>query len=152
MSPASTVGWVSDPNGRGTAGLVTSCVLTLGLCAWSALHLNIPPKGETKRQYWSRNARWVLLGVFIPELVILAAWRQWASCRELEMELRYILQAEKDNEQTGDYKFSQPTSQSCLHQNVREQKSLAMFRNARLMADITGPSANHIDQPHHSAA
>lgn len=122
MSSESTVGWVSDPNGRGTAGLVTSCILTLGLCAWSALHLNIPPKGETQRQYWSRNLRWVLLGVFIPELVILAAWRQWASCRELELELYHILQAEKEKDPSGGLEPSKSTSGSTFENKVCEQK------------------------------
>lgn len=122
MSSDSTVGWVSDPNGRGTAGLVTSCILTLGLCAWSALHLNIQPKGETQRQYWSRNVRWVLLGVFIPELVILAAWRQWASCRELEKELLRILQAEKQKTNLGSLEPSISTSESSHGPKVCEQK------------------------------
>lgn len=27
--------WVSDPVGRGTFGLLLSCVLTLGLCVWT---------------------------------------------------------------------------------------------------------------------
>jgi hypothetical protein len=27
--------WVQDPEGRGTAGLMLSCVLTLGLCVWT---------------------------------------------------------------------------------------------------------------------
>ena len=27
--------WVRDPNGRGTVGLLLSCVLTLGLCVWT---------------------------------------------------------------------------------------------------------------------
>lgn len=122
MSSDSTVGWVSDPDGRGTASLVTSCILTLGLCAWRALHLNIPPKGETQRQYWSQNVRWVLLGVFIPELVILAAWRQWASCRELDMELRHILQAEKEKKKSGGFKPPEPSSESSCGPNVREHK------------------------------
>ena len=96
MSDNKTVGWVSDPNGRGTAGLVVSCVLTLGLCVWSALHLNIPPKNEPKREYWMRHTRWVLLGVIIPELVILSAWRQWASARELHFEMRRIVGEEEE--------------------------------------------------------
>jgi hypothetical protein len=97
-----TVGWVSDPNGRGTSGLVVSCVLTLGLCVWSALHLNIPPKDEHKRSYWMRNIRWILLGVFIPELVILSAWRQWASARELHQEMKQIIDGEEDGLCGGD--------------------------------------------------
>jgi hypothetical protein len=70
------VGWVSDPNGRGTSSLILSCLLTLGLCVWSALHLNIPAKGESRREYWLRQAKWFLCGVLTPEIVVLLAWRQ----------------------------------------------------------------------------
>lgn len=90
------VGWVSDPNGRGTAGLITSCVVTLCLCAWSALHLNIPPKGESRRAYWVRNLQWIFLGLIIPELVILSAWRQWASTRELHQQMGRILDSDEE--------------------------------------------------------
>jgi hypothetical protein len=85
-----TVGWVSDPRGRGTSGLIISCLLTLVLCVWNAMHLNIPPKAETQAQYWSRSLKWVALGVLIPELVVLSAWRQWLSARRMGKELGKI--------------------------------------------------------------
>jgi hypothetical protein len=88
------VGWVSDPNGRGTFGLVSSCVITQGLCIWSALHLNIPPKYKTKTQKIYYNTKWVILGALIPELVILSAWRQWLSARKMTSEMKSILENE----------------------------------------------------------
>lgn len=30
--------WVRDPDGRGTVGLMLSCVLTLGLCVWTGYY------------------------------------------------------------------------------------------------------------------
>ena len=95
QNDAATVGWVSDPNGRGTLGLILSCLLTLGLCVWSAMHLNIPQKDETRPQYWARNCKWVLLGVLIPELVVLSAWRQWLSAKQMTLEMKKILEREK---------------------------------------------------------
>ncbi|KAI9713056.1 MAG: hypothetical protein M1820_001041 [Bogoriella megaspora] len=91
-----TVGWVSDPDGRGTSGLIISCLLTLGLCVWNVMHLNIPPKGETKVQYWLRSLKWVALGVLVPELVILSAWRQWLSARRMSKELNKIFKEQND--------------------------------------------------------
>jgi hypothetical protein len=85
------VGWVSDPNGRGTASLVISCLLTLGLCVWSALHLNIPAKGESRREYWLRRVKWSICGVLIPEIVVLLAWRQWTSAGRLTNEVNKVL-------------------------------------------------------------
>ena len=85
ISTANTeyVGYVGDPNGRGTASLVISCLLTLILCVWSALHLNIPDQTETTFQCLMVNLRWILAGIYAPELVVFTAWRQWSSARIL---------------------------------------------------------------------
>jgi hypothetical protein len=83
-----TAGWVSTPNERGTFSLVTSCLLTLGLCVWSAMHINIPPYGESPVQYWLRNGKWALVGFLGPELVVFAAWRQYNSAQALAIELK----------------------------------------------------------------
>lgn len=94
VSSNGTVGWVQSPNGRGTSGIITSCILTLSLCVWSAMHLNIPKKAESKREYWLRNLKWVLLGILIPELVVLSAWRQWLSARSMTQQMKEILEKE----------------------------------------------------------
>jgi hypothetical protein len=85
------VGYVSDPNGRGTASLVISCILTLVLCVWSALHLNVPRSNTTTLQWLWLNVRWFIVGIYCPELVVFAAWRQWSSACLLQ---RYIEQME----------------------------------------------------------
>lgn len=65
-----SVGWVYAPNYRSTSDIIFSCLLTMGLCVWSALHLNIRAQDETKLRTWIRNIGWVGLGVFGPELVM----------------------------------------------------------------------------------
>lgn len=97
-----TVGWVSDPNGRGTSGLILSCLLTLGLCVWSAMHLNIPQKHESTLQYWLRNAKWIFLGILIPELVVLSAWRQWLSAKNMSHQMGKILKRGSSEENGGE--------------------------------------------------
>ncbi|KAI0201728.1 hypothetical protein F4808DRAFT_459498 [Astrocystis sublimbata] len=77
------VGFVSDPDGRGTLSLLFSCLLTLALCVWSAVHLNLPEFQESEYHYLYRYLKWSILGVFGPELVIWAAWRQFISARAL---------------------------------------------------------------------
>lgn len=67
-----TVGFVYNPNYRSTCDIIFSCVLTMGLCVWSALHLNIRSQKEGKLRGWLRNTGWVGLGVFGPELVMFA--------------------------------------------------------------------------------
>ena len=82
-SNSSYVGYVSDPNGRGTPTLVLSCLLTLVLCVWSALHLNVPQQDATWFSSFKVYVRWIITGVFGPELVAFTAWRQWCSARLL---------------------------------------------------------------------
>ena len=36
-------GWTSSPNGRGTIDIIEACFITIGLCAWTMLCLNVPP-------------------------------------------------------------------------------------------------------------
>jgi hypothetical protein len=89
-----TVGWVSDPGGRGTFGLILSCLLTLGICVWSAMHLNIPPQDEPVVRTWIRHTKWGLVGVVAPELVVFAAWRQYNSARELHAQVTKIIEGQ----------------------------------------------------------
>ncbi|KAL7812696.1 hypothetical protein V8C44DRAFT_329024 [Trichoderma aethiopicum] len=77
------VGYVPNPDGRGTLSLLFSCLLTLSLCVWSAIHLDLPPYGESDIEYTYRYLKWSMLGIFGPELVIWAAWRQFISARTL---------------------------------------------------------------------
>lgn len=100
------VGWIQDPNGRGTGGLILSCILTLAICVWSALHLNIPGKNESRRKHWFRYVRWVTLGIFVPELVVLAAWRQWTSARSLTAAVNGLL----EDQESGTNQLSRKTS------------------------------------------
>nr|WNZ75644.1 hypothetical protein [Trichoderma harzianum] len=87
------VGYVPDPDGRGTLSLLFSCLLTLSLCVWSAIHLDLPPHGETDIEYAYRYLKWSVLGIFGPELVIWAAWRQFISARTLTKFIQEVLLA-----------------------------------------------------------
>ena len=77
------VQYIGDPNGRGTLSLIISCVLTLILCVWSALHLNIPSSSQTVLTSLGIQFRWIVTGVYAPELVVFTAWRQWSSAKLL---------------------------------------------------------------------
>jgi hypothetical protein len=79
-----TIGWVDEPNWRSTLSIITSCLVTMGLCVWSALHLNIPSGRDSQARIWMRNIKWILVGVFGPELVVFAAWRQYVSARAMQ--------------------------------------------------------------------
>lgn len=78
-------GWVSEPNNtRGTFSILSSCILTLTLCVYTAIHLNIPSSRDSELQKSMRTMKWVLLAIFAPELVVFVAWRQYISVTALE--------------------------------------------------------------------
>ncbi|KAA8897466.1 hypothetical protein FN846DRAFT_992436 [Sphaerosporella brunnea] len=79
--------WVQDPNGRGTTGLVLSCVLTLGLCVWTAVHLNVDP-AASHTKILRRKCLWVVIGLFSPEIVLVSSYDQWQKARSLHRRVK----------------------------------------------------------------
>ena len=77
-------GWVDDPDGRGTFTIASSCVLTLSLCVYTAIHLNVRPYRKTELQSWIETIKWVVFGILAPELVVFVAWRQYVSAMALD--------------------------------------------------------------------
>ena len=69
--------WVSSPSTRGTFEILYSCSFTLALCVYTAIHLNVPPRKENKLSFYLRKAKWVVIALFGPEVVLYAAWDQW---------------------------------------------------------------------------
>jgi hypothetical protein len=85
--------WQPEPTFRGTFSILSTCLITLGLCAWSAIHLNVASRHErpwpiicrslawrNARQAWPwrhwfwpgqllRKIGWMFLAFFAPELV-----------------------------------------------------------------------------------
>lgn len=71
--------WHSESNQRGTFSILLSCLVTLFLCVWTALHINIvppldrgkqltPPSWIFSKRIWIKSG-WLLLGIFTPEIV-----------------------------------------------------------------------------------
>ncbi|RPB21473.1 hypothetical protein L211DRAFT_869976 [Terfezia boudieri ATCC MYA-4762] len=87
-----TTRWQPEPAIRGTFRLLISCVVTLSLCAWTALHLNIPPSDLSSFQWYLKKAKWLLMGILAPELVAFTAWDQWREAKELTARVNEIFQ------------------------------------------------------------
>ena len=100
--------WVPDPDNRGTWSLLYSCVFTLVLCVWTAIHLNVPSYQESQISQWLRKLKWVVLAVIAPELGVYAACEQYLQAKELIGEL-----AEKSvkNGSQGPYRTDQSETQ-----------------------------------------
>lgn len=63
--------WTPEPTHRDTYSLLSSCIITMGLCVWTAVHLNIPEHKKESHQKW-RKLKWLVIGSLAPELV--SAW------------------------------------------------------------------------------
>jgi len=66
--------WKAGSTFRGSYDILSSCVLTLILCIWTAVHINIAEPQDLYRNFWhrkqlQRKAVWLTLGVIAPELV-----------------------------------------------------------------------------------
>ena len=60
--------WQPEPLARGTFGILSTSLITLSLCLWTALHLNVPGEGLAKHHKWHR-VLWLVLGLLAPEVV-----------------------------------------------------------------------------------
>jgi len=58
---------------RGTPDIIWSCTLTIVLCVWTALKLNISAP-TADGNHVLRKLRWSITGFLAPEVVMLAAW------------------------------------------------------------------------------
>lgn len=97
-----TVGFVREDNQRDTLSLLLSCFATLGLCIYSAVHLNIPRKGESNYRILCREFKWCVIGLFAPELILYTAWRQLASARELCCNINQVLSGGSSDHTSSD--------------------------------------------------
>ena len=66
--------WHPDSVQRGTWAIYQTCIITIILCVWTTIHLNVPRPGEkSSKQTW-RKIGWSLLAIIAPEVVALNAW------------------------------------------------------------------------------
>ena len=80
--------WTPSPTGRGTWDILFSCIVTLGLCVYSAIHLNIPPPGATVWWKAGMKAKWLFIALLAPEFVVFNAWRQRSEAHHIAKGLR----------------------------------------------------------------
>ena len=99
-------GWVDDPDGRGTFTIASSCVLTLSLCVYTAIHLNVRPYKRTESQSWVETTKWVVFGILAPELVVFVAWRQYVSAMALDRIVRELQESNPSSETPPNQRFN----------------------------------------------
>ena len=68
------VHWKSSPNSRGTFGISMPCIITMLLCVWTAVHLNVAPIEEGFWKPKLRKVGWLILALLAPEVIAYTAW------------------------------------------------------------------------------
>jgi hypothetical protein len=79
-----TVGWTSEPKGRGTSGLLWSCFATIFLCTWNAIHPNIPQQSDNELSILARRVRYLLACLLAPEWFAVMAVDRFTDARKLQ--------------------------------------------------------------------
>ena len=78
-------GWIHQPDGRGTLDIIQSCLLTMFLCSWSVLCLNVPARSDKRWSLLILKMKWMVFTIFFPEVVVAFAAEQWESaCQSVE--------------------------------------------------------------------
>jgi hypothetical protein len=72
--------WTAGPSGRGTLNILWTCLSTLSLCVWTAVHPNIKPSMKPGSPYYQR-AGMMLIAIVFPEVILSSAWSQYRSAR-----------------------------------------------------------------------
>jgi len=90
--------WVQEPNVRGTSAILIFCFSTLIICAWSALHLDIPQRRHTKRERFAFGTLWMIVGVLCPEGLLTSAIFQRIDTSILEGYASLYLQSDTQAE------------------------------------------------------
>lgn len=74
------VGWMPEPNGRGTLSLLTTCLTTIFLCTWVVIH----PRVYERESYATCHKLALLAKTLLaPEFIAVEGLQEWAQCRRM---------------------------------------------------------------------
>lgn len=83
-----TIKWQPEPALRGTFTIITTCAITLLLCVYSSVHLNLPAINQRRTLVWLRRTAWILGAPLAPEYIIFTAQIQRSRAKLLLDEAR----------------------------------------------------------------
>lgn len=74
-------GWVSEPDGRGTWGILFTCVVTIILCCWTSVAPNLPAKSDGEFRRWRYKFDLACITLLGSEFILMLSVGQWSSAR-----------------------------------------------------------------------
>lgn len=82
------VGWVSQPDTRGTFDIIITCLFTIFICCWTIVHPNIAiPRASTTQKLLDKTIC-LLIAAFAPEVIVFISWSEYTHARQLTT--RYV--------------------------------------------------------------
>ncbi|KAG4428083.1 hypothetical protein IFR05_016432 [Cadophora sp. M221] len=102
-----TIKWQPEPALRGTFTIITTCAITLLLCVYSSVHLNLPAINQRRTLVWLRRTAWILGALFAPEFIIFTAQIQRSRAKLLLGEAREVFKS-GGNDAQGDAENGSP--------------------------------------------
>ncbi|KAL2828471.1 hypothetical protein BDW59DRAFT_159677 [Aspergillus cavernicola] len=81
-SPTQTtlVGWTLEPSGRGTLGLLTTCLSTIFLCTWVVIH---PRVYQSEIHTTLHKLALLAKTLLAPKFIAVEGLQEWAQCRRM---------------------------------------------------------------------
>ncbi|KAI1117030.1 hypothetical protein F5Y14DRAFT_404580 [Nemania sp. NC0429] len=79
--------WSTTSPVRSTSDLLWTSIVTLFLCVYTVIHVNIPPPDESRRKFYGRKCLWALVAILAPEYALCTAYHQWDAARRLQHEM-----------------------------------------------------------------
>ncbi|KAJ6199088.1 hypothetical protein J3E72DRAFT_239706 [Bipolaris maydis] len=73
--------WMSSPSGRGTAGILSSCLTTILLCCWNAVCPNVPALSDSKWDQFHDKVTLAMIAFLGPEFLLGLAAGQYSSAK-----------------------------------------------------------------------
>lgn len=100
-------GWTDGPNSRGSFDILWTCLSTLGLCVWSAVHPNILRVSSARRALLSRLGM-MLVAIVFPEIIISSAWKQLRLSQSLRAKVNALSYNQSHKDQARPARLNHP--------------------------------------------
>jgi hypothetical protein len=86
---------------------------------YTAIHLNVPPAGESGFAYYARKSKWVVIALVAPEMVLFSAWFQWYQARAVQEKLNQLRDEKQNSGKALEHGLTQGTVEKDPESEIR---------------------------------
>lgn len=96
-----SAGWVPNPDRRGTANILESCLFTIFVCTWTVQHLNLPSTSDSAMTIFLRKFKWMMITMLAPEWAFASALQSRANAGDMTKEVWKVREEKVSEEERG---------------------------------------------------